>query len=59
MIQVTKLERDYLEENGCIFKRDLHKTVGAGKKTTYYATENYRVMSLLEKYKNEIRQKNN
>lgn len=56
MIQVTRAERNYLEQNGCIFRRDLHKTVGTGRKTTYYATENDRVMSLLEKYKNEIRQ---
>lgn len=56
MIQVTRAERNYLEQNGCVFRRDLHKTVGTGRKTTYYATENDRVMSLLKKYKNEIRQ---
>ena len=56
MIQVTRADRNYLEQNGCVFRRDLHKTVGTGRKTTYYATENDRVMSLLKKYKNEIRQ---
>lgn len=53
MIQVTRVERNYLEANGCLFGRDLHKTVGTGKKTTYYATENDRVMTLLEKYRNK------
>ena len=58
MILLTRSEKQYLENNGCIFKRDLHKTMGTGKKTTYYATENNRVMILLEKYKNEIQKKN-
>ena len=51
MIKITKNQRDYLEGNGCIFGRDLHRTFGKHK--TYYATENNRVMTLLEKYKEE------
>ena len=58
MIQVNRNLRNYLEANGCIFGRDLHRTIGKGKKKTYYATENSRVMTLVEKYNNEVRQKN-
>lgn len=49
MIKISKNQRDYLEQNGCIFGRDLHRTYS--KKKKYYATENNRVMTLLEKYK--------
>lgn len=58
MIQVNRNQRNYLEANGCIFGRDLHRTIAKGRKKTYYATENNRVMTLLEKYENEVRQKN-
>lgn len=51
MIKISKNQRNYLEQNGCIFGRDLHRTYSKNK--TYYATENNKVMTLLEKYKEE------
>ena len=48
MLRISKEERDYLEKNGCSFPDDLHKTVGKGKRKTYYATENSKVKKLLE-----------
>lgn len=56
MIKITKGQRDYLENNGCIFQRDLHRTFGKHKH--YYATENSKVMTLLEKYEEEVRKNN-
>ena len=58
MVLITRNQRDYLEENGCIFERDLHRTIGKGKKKSYYATENKRVMTLLERYKKEVESNN-
>ena len=49
MLKISKEERDYLEKNGCSFPEDLHKTVGKGKRKTYYATENNKVKNLLAK----------
>lgn len=55
MIKISKNQRYYLEANGCIFGRDLHRTYSKNKR--YYATENDRVKTLLEKYKEETRVK--
>lgn len=51
MLKISKEERDYLESNGCVFPDDLHKTVGKGKRKTYYATENSKVKNLLAQRK--------
>lgn len=56
MVKITKAQRDYLEENGCIFGRDLHRTYGKHK--TYYCTENKRSMYLLEEYEKMVKPKN-
>lgn len=56
MIKITRNQRDYLEQNGCVFGRDLHRTYSKNKR--YYATENNRVMTLFEKYKEETTIKN-
>jgi hypothetical protein len=53
MVKISKEERDYLERNGCVFPDDLHRTVGKGKRKTYYATENYKVKQLLAQRKRE------
>ena len=53
MIKISKIQRDYLEANGCVFPDDLHRTYGKHK--TYYATENPKVKSLLKKYEEEIK----
>ena len=55
MIKISKNQRVYLEANGCIFGRDLHRTYSKNKRD--YATENDRVKTLLEKYKEETRVK--
>lgn len=55
MFEISRNQRFYLEKNGCIFGRDLHRTVGKGKKKSYYATENDRVKMLIKKYNNEVK----
>ena len=55
MLRISKEERDYLEKNGCSFPEDLHKTVGKGKRKTYYATENSKVKRLLEQRRKAIK----
>ena len=53
MVKITKLQRDYLESNGCKFPDDIYKTLGRSKHCTYYATESSKVMHLLDKYRKE------
>ena len=53
MIKITKNERNYLEQNGCKFGEDLHRTYSKHK--TYYATESKEVLNLLNKYNKMIR----
>ena len=57
MLKISKEERDYLESNGCVFPDDLHKTVGKGKRKTYYATESPKVKALLKQYEEEVKSK--
>lgn len=52
MLKISKEERDYLEQHGCAFPDDLHKTIGKHK--TYYATENAKVKKLLEQRRKEL-----
>lgn len=49
MILISKKECELLQKEGFKFGRDLNKTVGSGKKRTYYATESQRVMETLNK----------
>ena len=51
MFRISKEERDYLENHGCTFPEDLHKTIGKHK--TYYATENAKVKQLLNQRRKE------
>jgi hypothetical protein len=51
LVIITKKEMEYLESNGCVWEEELHHTIGKGKKKTYYATENGKVLSLLSKYR--------
>lgn len=51
MVSITKNEKNYLENNGCKWKSDLHRTYSNVK--SYYATENRKVLTLLEKYRKE------
>ena len=53
MIRINIRQKDYLLENGFKFGKDLHHTVGAGKKKTYYATESEKVMNCLNKLAKE------
>lgn len=55
MIKITKNQRDYLEDNGCVFSDDLHRTYGKHK--TYYATESPKVKTLLKQYEEEVKSK--
>lgn len=55
MIKITKNQRDYLEENGCCFPNDLHRTYGKHK--SWYATENKKVKMLLEQYEEKVKSK--
>lgn len=55
MVRITKQQRDYLENHGCTFPEDLHRTYSKHK--TWYATENKKVLSLLRKYMEEIKSK--
>ena len=56
MISITNKQKDYLENNGCIWGDDLHRTHSKYKK--YFATESGKVKSLLRQYESEIRSKN-
>lgn len=53
MIQINKSEVQYLLDKGYKFGEMLHK--GAGKVKRYYATEDYRLMRELKKYRDSIR----
>lgn len=53
MFKISKLERDFLESNGCKFPYELHKTLGTSKHCTYYASETNRVLDLLKEYKDK------
>lgn len=55
MITITKKQRDYLEEHGCSFPEDLHRTYGKHKK--WYATENNKVKKLLKQMEEDIKMK--
>ena len=56
MINITKAQRQYLENNGCVFGEEIHATHSRYKH--YYAVETGKVKSLLKKYESEIRSKN-
>ena len=49
MITIDRRQRDYLLKNGFKYGKDIHHTVGKGKKKTYYATESQKVMACLNK----------
>lgn len=42
-----------LSSMGFKFGPDINKTVGNGKKKTYYATESYKVLEAIKKLRNE------
>ena len=49
MITIDRRQRDFLLKNGFKYGKDIHHTVGKGKKKTYFATESQKVLSCLEK----------
>ena len=53
MVKIDKRQKDYLLECGFVFGRDLHHTVGKGKKKTYYATESEKIIECLKKLEKE------
>ena len=56
MISITKNQRDYLEENGCLFGEDIHGTHSRFRH--YFAVESKKVKSLLKQYDNDVKPKN-
>ena len=52
MVEITKKEVKLLEDNGYRFGDMIHKTKTRHPK--YYATENHKVMNLLNKYRQSI-----
>lgn len=42
---------NYLKSQGFKNQEDIHKTVGSGKKATYFATESHKVLNSLEKFR--------
>ena len=48
MIKIDIRQRDYLLTKGFKYGKDIHHTVGKGKKTTYYATESKKVLDCLK-----------
>lgn len=55
MIKITKNEKDFLVSKGMKFGDMLHRTYSGH--TTYYATEDPRVLKLLNNYNDSIRHK--
>jgi hypothetical protein len=55
MISITTQQKDFLEQNGCTWGEDLHRTHSKYKK--YFATESAKVKSLLKMYESDIRSK--
>lgn len=53
MIKIDKQMRNYIEENGCKFGDELHRSYGKNK--TYYATESKKVLKLIEEYKSKVK----
>lgn len=52
MVIISKRERDYLEQNGCLFGDELHRTAARkSKKKTYFATESRKVTTLLYQFR--------
>lgn len=51
MVKITKTEMNYLKSQGFKNQEDIHKTVGSGKKATYFATESHKVLDSLEKFR--------
>lgn len=51
MIKITKLEKDYLVSQGCVYEEEIHHTVGKGRKKTYYATESRKILNMLSSYR--------
>jgi hypothetical protein len=56
MISISKKERAYLENHGCVVGEDIHVTHSRFKHS--FAVENGKVKSLLKQYESEIRSKN-
>lgn len=56
MLEISRLERDYLVQKGFKYGSDIHSTVHHRK---YYATESYKVMKTLDKYRKEHTHKTN
>ena len=51
MVVITKKERDYLESQGRVFGKDIHKTRTRYKK--YFLTESNKNMELLNRFREE------
>lgn len=50
MIEINKKECEYLEKNGAVWKKDLHKTYSSGHKL--FMTESPKLLKLLDFYRN-------
>lgn len=44
--------------NGFIMKEDIHKTIGQGKKATFYATESEEIVNFIKNYRENYNIKN-
>ena len=49
MITINRRQVDYLLKNGFQYGKDIHHTVGKGKKKSYFATESPKVLDCLKK----------